>query len=89
MTLSSVDYTRFIVHDWGTIFELFPFILVQVFMWGEHVVDLPITEVEVAKLQRCNIFLVCADCVYPLREVHSDQSVLKFSGHTVSIDCAA
>jgi hypothetical protein len=58
-------------------------------MWGEHVVDLPVAEVEVTKLQRCNIFLIYMNCMYPLGEVHSDQSVLKLSGHTVSIDCVA
>jgi hypothetical protein len=57
-------------------------------MWGEHVVDLPVAEVEVAKLQRCNLFLICVNYVYPFREVRSDQSILKLYGHTVSIDCA-
>jgi hypothetical protein len=29
MTLSSVDCARFMVHDWGTIFEFFPLVLVR------------------------------------------------------------
>jgi hypothetical protein len=52
-------------------------------MWGEHVVNFPVAEVEVAKLQRCNLFLVCVNCAYPLREVRSDQGILKISRYTV------
>jgi hypothetical protein len=58
-------------------------------MWSEHVVYLPVAEVEVGNLKIYNLFLICANYVYPFREVRSDQSILKFSGHTVSIDCAA
>jgi hypothetical protein len=54
-------------------------------MWGENAIDLPVTEVEVTKLQRCNIILVRTNCVYPLREVCSDHGILKISRHTVSI----
>jgi hypothetical protein len=54
-------------------------------MWGEHVVDLHVVEVEVAKLQCYNIILVCVNCAYPLREVCSNQVILEVSGHTVSI----
>jgi hypothetical protein len=57
-------------------------------MWGEHDVDLPIAEVEVAKLQRCYILLIYVNCTYPLQEVRSDQFILKVSGHTASVYCA-
>jgi hypothetical protein len=56
-------------------------------MWGEHVIDFSVAEVEVTELQRCNLVLVCSNCTDPLREVRSDQGVLKISGHAVSIYC--
>jgi hypothetical protein len=58
-------------------------------MWGEHVIDFSVPEVEVAELQCCNLVLVCSNCVDPLQEVHSDQGVLEISGHDISIYCAA
>jgi hypothetical protein len=58
-------------------------------MWGEHVIDIEISEVEVAELQRCNLILVCSSCAYPLREVHHNQGVFEISSHVVSIYCAA
>ena len=58
-------------------------------MWGEHVIDLPFAEVEVDKLQCYNLILVFSNYVYPLQEVHSDQSVFEISGHAVSIYFAA
>jgi hypothetical protein len=38
----------------------------QVLMWGDHVIYFSISEVEVAKLQRYNLILVCLNCAYPL-----------------------
>jgi hypothetical protein len=58
-------------------------------MWGDHVIDFAISKVEVAKLQHCNLILVCSNCAYPLREVHRNQGVFKISGHAVLIYCAA
>jgi hypothetical protein len=58
-------------------------------MWGENVINFVIFEVEVAKLQCCNLILVCSNCAYPLRKVRSDQGVFKISGHAFSIYCAA
>jgi hypothetical protein len=57
-------------------------------MWGEHVIDFVISEVEVAELQCCNLILVYSNCVDPLREVRSDQGILKISRYIVSIYCA-
>jgi hypothetical protein len=58
-------------------------------MWGKHVIEIPVAEVEVAKIQRCNLFLVCVNCTYPLWEVRSEQGVLKVSRHTIVIYCAS
>jgi hypothetical protein len=88
MTLSIVDCARFMVHDWGTIFEFFPLVPNQILVWVEHVVNLIVIEVNVTKLQRCDLILVYAHYTYPFWEVRSDQSVLKFSRHTVTIDFA-
>jgi hypothetical protein len=50
------DYLRILSLSYG-----------QVLMWGECVIDFVIAEVEFAKLQRCNIILVCSNCADPLR----------------------
>jgi hypothetical protein len=67
--------------------QILPFGSGEVLMQGEHVVGFAISKVEVSKLQRCNLILVCSHCVDPLREVRSDQGVVEVSGHTVSIYC--
>ena len=54
-------------------------------MWGENVVNFSISKVEVTKLQRYNLILVCTSCVYPLREVRSDQGILKISRYVVTV----
>jgi hypothetical protein len=59
----------------------------QVLMWGEHVIDFAISKVEVAKIQRCNLILVCLNCAYPLWKVLHNQGVFKISGHAISIYC--
>jgi hypothetical protein len=64
-------------------------ILGQVLMWGEHVVNFVISEVEVVKLQCHNLILVCSNYAYPLWEVRRDQGVFEISGHVVSIYCTA
>jgi hypothetical protein len=58
-------------------------------MWGEHVIDFSVAEVEVVEIQRCNLVLVCVNCADPLWEVRSDQGVLEISGHAISIYCTA
>jgi hypothetical protein len=58
-------------------------------MWGEHVIDFAISEVEVSKIQCCNLILVCSNYAYPLREVHRNQGVFEISGHIVLIYCVA
>jgi hypothetical protein len=58
-------------------------------MWGDHAIYLPIVEVEFTKLQCFNFILVSMNCAYPLQELHSDQGILKISGHIVLIDCVA
>jgi hypothetical protein len=58
-------------------------------MWGEHAVNLPVTEVEVAKLQRCELILINTNYVHLSRMVRSDQRIFKVSGNTVLIDCTA
>jgi hypothetical protein len=54
-------------------------------MWGEHVIDFSVAEVEVTELQCCNLVLVFSNYADPLHEVHSDQGVLEISGHAISI----
>jgi hypothetical protein len=56
---------------------------------GEHVIEFLVVEVEVAKLQHCNLVLVCSNCTDPLQEVCSDQGVLEISGYAISIYNAA
>jgi hypothetical protein len=73
----------------GDYLRILPLSLSHVLMWEEHVVKFVIFEVEVAKLQRRNLILVCSNCAYPLREVRSDQGILKISRYVVSIYCAA
>jgi hypothetical protein len=64
----------------GDYLRILPLSSGQVLMWGEHVIDFAISEVEVAKLQRCNLILVCSNCAYPLREVRRNQGVFKSLG---------
>jgi hypothetical protein len=58
-------------------------------MRGEHIVSLPVVEVEVTKLQCGELILVGTNCVHFFQKVHSDQSIPKFTGYTVTSDSAA
>jgi hypothetical protein len=57
-------------------------------MWGEHVIEFMISEVEFTKLNCCNLILVCSNYVYPLWEVHRNEGVFEISRYDVSIFCA-
>jgi hypothetical protein len=50
---------------------------------NKHTVNLPVIEVEVIELQNGELILVDMNMH---RKVHSDQSILKFAGYTVTID---
>jgi hypothetical protein len=54
----------------------------QVLMWGEHVIDLSVSEVEVAKFQRAAILSWSARTArIPFGRYVSNQGVFKISGH--------
>jgi hypothetical protein len=52
-------------------------------MRGEHTVSLPVVEVEVTKLQCGELILVDTNYAHFFQKVHSDQSILKFTGYIV------
>jgi hypothetical protein len=58
----------------------------QILVQGEHDVSLLVAKVEVTELQCCELILVDSNCVYPFQEVCRDQSTIKLSGHTISVD---
>jgi hypothetical protein len=66
-------------------FQIVAFSSGQILMWGEHVVSLPVTKVEVTELQCYELILVGSNYTYPFREVRCDQSIVKILGHTVSL----
>jgi hypothetical protein len=71
----------------GHYLRILPLSLGQVLMWGEHVVNFAISEVEFAKLQCRNLILVYVNYAYPLQEVCSDQGILKIFRYAISIYC--
>jgi hypothetical protein len=61
----------------------------QVPMWCEHRIVLSVSEVEVVDLESWDQSQLRSNCVYPLREVRSDECVLKVMRDTVMANCTS
>jgi hypothetical protein len=53
-------------------------------MRGEHTVSLPVVKVEVTEIQRGELIMFDTNCVHFFQKVRSDQSIIKFTGYTVT-----
>jgi hypothetical protein len=78
-----------LIHGLGNYLGLLPSHLHQVPMRCEHRIVLPVSEVEVTDLESWDQSQLRSDCAYPLREVRSDQRVLKVTWDTVMTNCTS
>jgi hypothetical protein len=73
----------------GDYLRLLPHFLGQILMSGEHPIVLAISQIEVIDLQHQNLSQLWSNCVYPLREVRSDQCVVEVPRDTVMTNRAS